>query len=488
MKKKFKFVICAILTFIFSALIFVGCSNPNGKFVVSIEQSDVTTTEITYTVTYSNGTTSTFTVPNATAGQPGRGIVSIDKTSSINGVDTFTITYSDETTSFFTIESGSSISSENDLVFTTAKCLLSTLSINSEFIIHDDNTSDSTDAVRAISTGSGVIYRMDSDFTYVLTNFHVIYNGKTNTLYTDGNCYSQRLIGYLYGSEGFFYKDENQAPDQFGSKIAYYGDYLEFSIVGGSVNDDIALIKVPTADVLAINENARAVDLANDYSVGQTAIAIGDANAEGIAVSKGIVSVDSEYIYLSVDSVNSRKHRLMRIDTVIYPGNSGCGLFNEKGELVGICNSGAIEESINYAIPIDVVKPVAQNLYYYHNDNNDSTNGFITCSIGITVNAVSPKYQYDTWTGKGKIVEKVIVSDIVEFSLAQSLGIEINDQITHFYINNTAYPIDRIFNIYSIVVSLRASDTIKVGLIRDGIAQVSLPVTITEQNFSPMAI
>ncbi|MBR2988729.1 MAG: serine protease [Clostridia bacterium] len=555
MKKLLKLIFSALMVVSISITTLVGCITPNTKYVTSIEQTAITADGIVYTITYSDDTTSTFTVYNGQKGEDGRSIVSIDKTSSSNGVDTYTISYSDDTSSTFTVTNGKDgkdgksivsvdktssnngvdtytifysddtsstftvtngkdgddlsitevydkynetlakdgqspvtfeqflekfLTDSKDTAMVTAKCLLSSLAIYSEFIIHDDDTLATTDGVRALYTGSGVIYRMDSDYTYILTNFHVVYNGNTNTIFTDGSLYAQRLVGYMYGSEGVPYKEETF--DAVGNHIGYSGSYLDLTVVGSSVNDDLALLKVPTAQVLAINENATAVTLASEYFVGETAIAIGDANSDGISTSKGVVSVDSEEIQLSVDETSVRDHRVMRIDTTIYPGNSGCGLFNERGELIGICNSGATEESINYAIPIDVVAPVARNLYHYHNDGDDSTNGLIICPLGISVQAVSSKYQYDASTGYGKIVEKIVVAGVVENSITSSLGLAVNDIITCFYIGDDAYKIDRTFNIYDIVVNLRVGDTVKATYLRNGTAHTSVAYTVTTDN------
>ena len=564
MKKTVKLILSVILAGVIALVALGGCVDPNIKFVTSIEQTSATDTATTYTITYSNGETSTFTVTNGQNGQDGRSIVSIDKTSSANGVDTYTISYSDSTTSTFTVTNGKDgqdgraitsvektssvglvdtytiyysdtttstftvtngkngqdgqdgedlkitdiydaynatltadghspvtfeeflekfLSTSKDNSLATAKCLLSSLALYTEFIEDDSSTPfDDSDAVRNLYTGSGVIYRMDSEYAYIVTNFHVIYSGNTHATSTGGNCYAQRIIGYLYGSEGVPYQTEY--TDDFGYVIGYSGSYLNFTIVGGSVTDDIAVIKVPTADLLAVNENATAVTLADDYFVGETAIAIGDANSDGLAVSEGIVSVDSEEISLSVDDMTIRQHRVMRIDTVIYPGNSGCGLFNKDGKLIGICNSGASEENINYAIPVDLVKPVADNIIYHHLDGDSSTNGYIITRLGLSVVATSSKYKYDIASGYGSIIETVVVYTVSENSIISALGLEVNDIITHFYIGETPYKIDRTFDIYTIVASARLGDEIKVTYIRGGITKNTNAVSVTGENLA----
>ena len=127
-----------------------GEPGQDGRSIVSIEYTSSEGNVDTYTITYSDGTTSTFTVtngedggqgiqgnpgqdghtpvitisddgywvidgvktdvkaqgPQGPPGQDGRGIVSISYTSSENNVDTYTILYTDGTTSTFTVTNG----------------------------------------------------------------------------------------------------------------------------------------------------------------------------------------------------------------------------------------------------------------------------------------------------------------------------------------------------------------------------------------------
>ncbi len=134
--------------------------------------------------------------------------------------------------------------------------------------------------------------------------------------------------------------------------------------MGGTITCDLAVIRAKTQDVFNINPNVTEITFADSYTVGETAIAIGNSENEGISVTKGIVSVDNEYINYAIDN-NIRSYRSMRIDTAIYGGNSGGGLFNKKGELIGITNAGdGTDQNINYAIPLNIVRPVIENIMF----------------------------------------------------------------------------------------------------------------------------
>ena len=73
---------------------------PRGKGIASISKTNTTGLVDTYTITYSDGATTTFTVSN------GRGISTISKTNTTGLVDTYTITYNDGSTSTFTVTNG----------------------------------------------------------------------------------------------------------------------------------------------------------------------------------------------------------------------------------------------------------------------------------------------------------------------------------------------------------------------------------------------
>ena len=73
---------------------------PRGKGISGISKTSTSGLVDTYTITYSDGTTTTFTVSN------GRGINTISKTSTSGLVDIYTIAYNDNTTSTFTVTNG----------------------------------------------------------------------------------------------------------------------------------------------------------------------------------------------------------------------------------------------------------------------------------------------------------------------------------------------------------------------------------------------
>lgn len=71
-----------------------------GQSIKAIKKTSTSGAVDTYTITLTDGTTSTFAVTN------GRGISSIKKTGTSGLVDTYTIKFNDGTTSTFTVTNG----------------------------------------------------------------------------------------------------------------------------------------------------------------------------------------------------------------------------------------------------------------------------------------------------------------------------------------------------------------------------------------------
>jgi len=84
----------------------VGIKGDTGKGVASISKTATNYLVDTYTITYTDSTTTTFNVTNGAIGASGKGIASISKTSTSGLVDTYTITYTDSTTSTFDVTNG----------------------------------------------------------------------------------------------------------------------------------------------------------------------------------------------------------------------------------------------------------------------------------------------------------------------------------------------------------------------------------------------
>lgn len=187
--------------------------------------------------------------------------------------------------------------------------------------------------------GSGVIISADG---YIVTNNHVIDGAEKITVTTkDGTSYEAKLIGT-------------------------------------DSETDVALLKVEATGLQAV-----VMGNSSDLEVGDTAVVIGNPLGQlGGTVTSGIISALDRDITLNGNSMS-----LLQTNAAINPGNSGGGLFNDKGELVGIVvaksggttSDGTTIEGLGFAIPIDNVKSVIEEL---------STNGYVTGRPSLGVNLV----------------------------------------------------------------------------------------------------
>ncbi len=464
MKLKKLLACLALVAVLVCLTLAVGCFKlkSDTKSVVSIEKTKTVGLTDVYTVTYSDGSTYNFEVTN------GKDADEIDVEDLFNA---YVAQYPNATYEDF-LQSITNVSVDKDLSISN-KALSSSLKVYSEFT---ESYSygwmyQQTAYETAIYCGSAVIYSINDDYTYMITNYHVLYDesAKSRTKL------AEKIVCYLYGSESAPVKTNQKNSN--GTTIYDYGDYaISCEYVGGSISVDIAVIRTETENIKKINENIAAIEFADGYRVGEAAIAIGNSENEGISVTKGIVSVDNEYINYSIDGT-TRSYRSMRIDTAIYGGNSGGGLFNESGKLIGITNAGdGDDQNINYAIPVNIVKPVVENILHY------ADGGVRILRLGITVSSKNAKYVYDENTGYGVIKEDVICSEVTKDSLAENLGIKAGDKLVSIVINDQEITFNRYFNLGDALYTVRQGDTVSIVYQRDGTTIKSTECTIASGN------
>ncbi|MCM1368090.1 MAG: trypsin-like peptidase domain-containing protein [Roseburia sp.] len=169
--------------------------------------------------------------------------------------------------------------------------------------------------------GSGVIIGKSGSLYYIVTNNHVIAGANDINVFTRG--------GVEYSA----------------------------SLVATDDSADIAVITVSTSDTLKIATWGNSDSL----SIGEDLIAIGNPlGSLGGTVTKGILSATGRTI-----TVGDFAMTLLQTDTAINPGNSGGGLFNMRGELIGVVNAKTSDEEIEgicFAIPSNTAKDVCDDL------------------------------------------------------------------------------------------------------------------------------
>ena len=239
---------------------------------------------------------------------------------------------------------------------------------------------------RELSYGSGVVI----EGGYIITNFHVV-------------------IG----------------ADMV-SVIFYDGEMAQTEVIGFDDINDVAVLKllVPRDDLKPAKLGVSA-----EIEIGQMAIAIGNPlGTLANTVTFGAISaVDRE-----IDN-GGATITLIQTDAAINPGNSGGPLLNADGEVVGINtymvldtgSSSARIEGLNFAMPIDVIKPVVDEII--------ATGRYTRPGIGIrgtTFTKLEAAY-YEYYNNVKGIEEGIYVAELVEDGNAGKAGVMAGDIITH---------------------------------------------------------
>ncbi len=358
-----------------------------------------------------------------------------------------------------TVEAGDSynvsIQTSSDDNVVAGKSLLSAVSVVCKF---EQYTTSYLSSKTKTSSGSGVIYQLDKENgdAYIITNYHVVYYSNAKTQNGDG--ISEDISVYLYGQES----SEYAIPAQY---------------IGGSMSYDLAVLKVDGSKVLA-KSNAVAVEFAdsNEVAVLDKAIAIGNPEALGISATLGYINVDSEYI--TMESANGQftiQMRVMRMDTAVNSGNSGGGLFDNEGKLIGIVNAKLTNsENMSYAIPSNFVKYTADNIIHYHEASG--TRNVYRCYLGITVGTSEMYTEYDVETGRVHKREKVVVSEVSSGSLAEGI-LKSGDIINSITVDGVTYEVTRMFVVTDSMLNAREGSRVSINVSRNG-ESVDLDITI----------
>lgn len=489
MKNKFRnvFTVCLLaLTIALVAVLGVGCGAQ--KHVVSIEAGQESGV---YIVTYSDGETQTLVLPGRDGkdGQDGKDVTITDIYDKYIAETGDEISYAEFLEKYLTLN----VPSDNSA--TIAQCLRSVGKVYTEFVEQSSGSVWSRPTYDiAIYTGAAVVWSIDDTqdgYTYFVTNAHVVYDSKAVTNYNGGKI-ARKVYLYMYGSESAPHavdnNDDGRADtDDNGYTIYEYGEYgIACDIVGYTFEKDLAVLKAKTSDVKKVNPNVCAVELADEYHVGETAIAIGNPDDGGISVTEGIVSVDNDNIELTIDT--KRTYRSIRMDTALYGGNSGGGLFNSAGKLIGIANAGSTqEENINYAIPLEIVSGTVENILYWEAYGDSARFGANKITLGVTVMSSGSKYVYDASLGYGKITEDVVVQSVVENSIASRMGVMQDDVITAVSVGDKKIQVKRSFDISDIILTMRPGDEISLEYTRGGDKRVSDKVTLSLEDFEKLA-
>ena len=287
-------------------------------------------------------------------------------------------------------------------------------------------------------SGSGVIYKIEGDQAFIITNYHVVEGAK------------QLEVTLADGTKE------------------------EATLVGGDIWTDLAVVAISSEKIETVIEFGDSDVLKQ----GETVIAIG--NPLGLdfygSVTTGVISGKDRAVPVDLnnDGYEDWETEVLQTDAAINPGNSGGALINIAGDLIGI-NSMKISEDtvegLGFSIPINTVIPIIEEL---------EKSGEVkrpTMGIGLLdLTDVPAFYQKQTLRLPEEVTTGVVVSEVVQGSAADQAGVEQYDVIVEMGGQKIENSIDLRQHLYN---EADIGDKLSIKVYRQG-EMVDLQLTLTE--------
>lgn len=279
--------------------------------------------------------------------------------------------------------------------------------------------------------GSGVIFSKDG---YIVTNNHVVSDASSITVTTtDGKSYDATLVG-------------------------------------ADSDTDLAVLKIDASNLTPVT-----LGDSSKLEVGDVAVAIGNPLGElGGTVTEGIISALDRQI-----TIDNTTMTLLQTDASISPGNSGGGLFDANGNLIGIVNAkyssssssstGSVE-GIGFAIPINNITDVINELI---------KNGKVTNRAALNVSLYDyTKDSSNYYLGKDQ-KEGCYIVQVVNNGAADKAGLKEGDRIVK--IDGTS--ISSSSEAKAVIQKHKPNDKVEIVVERDG-KEITKTVTLGSSTSS----
>lgn len=333
-----------------------------------------------------------------------------------------------------------------------------------------DNASGSDSSITAASSsGSSLTTEQVAD----LVSPSVVVITTEQVVYSQWSWYGQNQVesgagsGVIISSDGYILTCAHVVDGASTITVTIGDKDYTATLVGEDTTSDIAVIKID-ADGLT----PATVGNSDSLKVGQSVMAVGNPLGElGGTVTGGMISALNRSVTIQgSSSVNTMS--LIQMDASVSPGNSGGGLFNMNGELVGIVNaksSSSDAEGLGFAIPINDAIKVAQELL---------ENGYVTGRpyLGITYLAVTDA---QTASQLGVNAYGVYVVEVVKGGPAEKAGLQAGDRIVSVDGTEIASKDD----LGTLMQKHAAGDTLSITIAREGQMQ-TVNVTLGEKTAS----
>ena len=269
--------------------------------------------------------------------------------------------------------------------------------------------------------------------------------------------------GFILTENGYVVTNAHVVEGASSIKVSTHsGEDLKAKLVGTDTTNDVAVLKVEAENLPAVT-----VGSSDNLIVGDQVVAIGNPLGELTStMTVGYVSAKDRDVNTDGTTIN-----MIQTDAAINSGNSGGPLFNMKGEVVGITtakysgasSSGASIESIGFAIPIDDVIGMLDDLMNF---------GYVTGAyLGVMVSDMDPETASYYGLPVGAYVQEVTSGYCAEEAglLAKDIIVKLGD-----------YEVENVTDLTRALRNFKAGDTTLITVYRGG-AKMELSITLDEK-------
>lgn len=309
------------------------------------------------------------------------------------------------------------------------------------------SSEDASTELETSSEGSGVVYKVDGDTAYVVTNNHVIDGADAiNIIMADGT-------------------------------------QVEAELVGTDPWTDLAVLKISSDVVSTVAEFGDSDSL----TVGEPAIAIGSPLGSDYAttVTQGIISGLNRSVSVDIDgdSTYDWVANVIQTDAAINPGNSGGALLNAAGQVIGINSmkvSDSSVEGMGFAIPANDVQTIIAEL--------EANGQVIRPELGVSMvdlNRVSLEYQSQTLKLPTDVTEGVYIAEVAVGSAAEAAGLQADDVIVGF----NGEPVTDSASFRQALYSQEPTASVEISYFRNGeLQETTVQLQVQESSSAASAV
>ncbi|WP_312094802.1 trypsin-like peptidase domain-containing protein [Niallia sp.] len=316
-----------------------------------------------------------------------------------------------------------------DIVETSSKAIVGIENLQQQSNPFSQSSSDVESG-----SGSGIIFKKDDQYAYIVTNNHVIEGANTLEI------------------------------------SLYNGDKTEAKLIGADALTDLAVVRIDAkyaSDIINFGDSST-------LRPGDQVWAIG--NPLGLELSRtvtqGIVSAVDRSITVNT-SAGDWEFNVIQTDAAINPGNSGGALINSSGEVIGI-NSLKISDSgvegLGFAIPSNDLIPIVNEII----ENGKVERPYLGVGLA-SLEEVPRMYLQDL---PNEVSEGVMITNIDSNSAAAEAGLKVQDVVVSIDGKKIANSTDLRKYLYT---EVKIGDKVELEIYRDGKSQ-KVELTLTSNN------